>query len=94
MRVRVEDGRLVEVQSHPDGAATVNGPCLKGQSYVERVVSPKRLLHPMRRTANGGFERVAWDTALDLISEELTRTRDDVGPQGLMYYTGSGTRGC
>lgn len=93
MRVRVEDGRLVEVQSHPDGAATLNGPCLKGQSYVERVVSSKRLVHPMRRTKNGGFERVAWDSALDTICEELIRTRDGGGPHGLMYYSASGTKG-
>lgn len=93
LRVRVENGRLIELQSHPDGAATIGGPCLKGQSYVERVVSPHRLLHPMRRKADGGFEPVEWDAALDVIAEELVRTRDGVGPQGLMYYAASGTKG-
>ena len=93
MQVRVEEGRLLEIRSHPDGAATAGGPCLKGQSYIERVVSPKRLLHPLRRTAGGDFEQITWDAALDRIAEELIRTRDGVGPQGLMYYAASGTKG-
>ena len=93
LRVRVEQGRLLEIRSHPDGVATAGGPCLKGQSYIERVVSPKRLLHPLRRTAGGDFEQVTWDAALDRIAEELIRTRDGVGPQGLMYYAASGTKG-
>ncbi|MCK5379201.1 MAG: molybdopterin-dependent oxidoreductase [Acidobacteria bacterium] len=93
MRVRVEGGRLLEIQSHPDGAATAGGPCIKGQSYIERVVSPKRLLHPLVRTVSGGFEPITWDAALDRIAEELSRTRDGVGPQGLLYYASSGTKG-
>ncbi len=93
MRVRVEDGRLVELQAHPDGEATAGGPCLKGLSYVERVVSPKRILHPLRRTTSGEFERTSWDWALDRIAEELVRVRDTVGPQGVLYYAASGTKG-
>lgn len=93
MRVRVQDGRLVELQAHPDGEATAGGPCLKGQSYVERVVSPERILRPLQRAADGGFAPVSWQAALDRIARELNRTRDTVGPQGVFYYAASGAKG-
>ena len=35
----------------PDNRATPEGVCLKGLSYVERVQSPDRILHPLRRTS-------------------------------------------
>ena len=56
MRVTVEDGRLRAIEAHPGNAATPEGVCLKGLSYIERVSHPERLLHPLQRTPDGGFE--------------------------------------
>lgn len=94
MLVRVENGRLVKIEPHPDNAATPEGVCLKGLSYIERVVSPDRILHPLRRNARtDAFERISWDDALDLIAENLIRLKKDPGPQSVLYYAGSGTKG-
>ena len=57
MRAVVEDGRLVALRPHPGNRATADGPCLKGLSYVERVASPDRVLHPPRRSAFGTSNR-------------------------------------
>jgi anaerobic selenocysteine-containing dehydrogenase len=93
MRVRVEEGRLRGLEAHPGNAATAEGLCLKGLSYIERAYSPDRLLHPMSRTKGGAFERVSWDDALDRIAEKLVRLRERHGPQSLLFYAGSGTKG-
>ena len=93
LRVHVEDGRLRRIEAHPANRATPEGPCLKGLSYVERVSSPDRILHPLRRTATGDFERISWDAALGEIVEQLTRVRDEYGPQSVLYYKASGTKG-
>ncbi|UCD24196.1 MAG: molybdopterin-dependent oxidoreductase, partial [Gemmatimonadota bacterium] len=94
MRVEVEHGRLRRVEPHPDNRATPEGACLKGLSYVERVRSPDRLLYPLRRKAGSDeFERISWDDTLDLIVSNLTRIRKKTGPQGVLYYCGSGTKG-
>ena len=92
LRVTVENGRLTAIDAHPANLATPEGPCLKGLSYLERVYSPERLLHPMRRTPKG-FERVSWDAALDLIAEAFLAARTEFGPQSLFYYSASGTKG-
>jgi anaerobic selenocysteine-containing dehydrogenase len=93
MRVTVEDGRLVAVEPHPANRATAEGPCLKGLSYVERQHSPERLLHPLRRTADGSFQRVSWDEALGELAERLQMVRDTHGPRAVFHYAGSGTKG-
>ncbi|MGD2071779.1 MAG: molybdopterin-dependent oxidoreductase, partial [Gemmatimonadota bacterium] len=93
MTVEVEDGRLRRVLPHPANRATAGGPCLKGLSYVERVASPDRILHPLRRAPDGAFLRVPWDDALDEIAAELVRVRERWGPQSVFYYAASGTKG-
>jgi anaerobic selenocysteine-containing dehydrogenase len=93
MKVRVEEGRLVSIDPHPGNRATPEGPCLKGLSYLERVYSPERILHPLRRKPDGGFERIQWDDAFDLMAERLTKAKAKGGPQSVLYYAGSGTKG-
>ncbi len=93
MRVHVEDGAIRRIEPHPGNRATPEGVCLKGLSYVERVSSSDRILTPLRRTSSGSFEPIEWDAALDLIADQLNRIRETTGPQGLLYYAGSGTKG-
>ena len=93
MQAEVEDGRLRRLRPHPGNLATAGGPCLKGLSYVEREVSPDRILHPLRRQQDGRFARISWDAALDLIAERLIAYRQDPGPQSVLYYAASGTKG-
>jgi anaerobic selenocysteine-containing dehydrogenase len=94
MRVEVENGRLRRVEPHPDNLATPEGTCLKGLSYVERVRSPDRILYPLRRKpGTSEFERISWEDALDLIVSNLIKIRDETGPQSVLYYSGSGTKG-
>jgi anaerobic selenocysteine-containing dehydrogenase len=94
LRVHVEDGKLRRIEAHPDNRATAEGPCLKGLSYVERAHSPDRILFPLlRRSGAAGFERIPWETALDLIAEKLIHYRDSLGPQSVLYYSASGTKG-
>ena len=93
MRVTVQQGRVTAIDPHEGNLATAEGPCLKGLSYLERCTSPERILHPMKRTASGSFERVGWDEALDLITRHLDTARRAHGPQSVFYYAASGTKG-
>lgn len=94
MRVHVENGRLVRIEAHPDNRATAGGVCLKGLSYIERAVSPDRILHPLRRRGRSSeFERISWPEALDLIACKLLELKRAYGPQSVFYYAGSGTKG-
>lgn len=94
MRVEVKDGRLTRIDPHPGNAATPGGACLKGLSYVERVISPERILRPLaRRDGTDRFDPIGWDEALDRIAARLRDLKMSGGPQSVLYYAASGTKG-
>jgi anaerobic selenocysteine-containing dehydrogenase len=93
LRVAVEDGRVVRVEGLPRNLATPEGPCLKGLSYVERARSPLRITRPLLRQADGSHAPTSWDEALTRIARALLRARGEHGPQSVLYYAGSGTKG-
>ncbi|MGH7323713.1 MAG: hypothetical protein ACREJ9_03605 [Candidatus Rokuibacteriota bacterium] len=70
--VRVEDGRLLEVTGNPDHSFTQGVICGKVRAYAERVHSPLRVLHPLRRVGakgEGRFERISWEAAIAEIAD-------------------------
>lgn len=93
LRVTVEKGKVTAIDAHPGNRATPEGPCLKGLSYLERVEPSSRLTAPMLRGLDGGFAPICWDDALDLMAERFLDIRERFGPQAVMYYAGSGTKG-
>ncbi len=49
-----------------------------------------RLLSPMRRTAEGDYEAIDWDTAITEIAAKLSHIRDTHGGDTIFYYGGGG----
>ena len=92
LRVTVAAGRVTAIDAHPGNRATPEGPCLKGLSYLERGEAADRLVAPMRR-GPGGFRPVSWEDALDLMADRFLGLRRRFGPQSVLYYAGSGTKG-
>lgn len=92
-KARVENGKLVAVEPHPDNLATAEGPCLKGLSYVERNNSKDRILYPLRKNKEGRFERISWVDALKEISGKLKTLKKEFGPQSVLFYESSGMSG-
>ncbi|TYP57461.1 molybdopterin-containing oxidoreductase family protein [Thermosediminibacter litoriperuensis] len=85
-----ENGRLAGVKGDPDHPVTRGYLCPKGNSYVELVYHPKRLLYPLMKK-NGEFRRVTWDEALDFIAKRLTEVVDTYGPLAVLHYHYSGS---
>jgi anaerobic selenocysteine-containing dehydrogenase len=49
-----------------------------------------RLTSPLRRTGDGGFEEIDWDTAIAEIAARLGDIRDTHGGETIFYYGGGG----
>jgi anaerobic selenocysteine-containing dehydrogenase len=89
MVATVEEGRFTRLDpdpSHPTGQAI----CAKGRAAPELVYHPERLTHPLRRTcpkgdADPGWERISWDTALDLTAAAMRRIADQYGPEAVAF---------
>ncbi|MGY2062092.1 molybdopterin-dependent oxidoreductase, partial [Nocardia gipuzkoensis] len=63
--------------------------CPKGIAFTEVQNDPDRVLYPLRRTADGEFERVSWDTALDEIGARLRSVLGAHGRESLGWYFGN-----
>ena len=96
MTVDVEDGRAVAIGGDPDHRFTQGFLCAKVNHYLERVYSPQRLLHPMKRVGGKGegrFERISWDEALDTVASRLREIAVAHGPQAILPYSYAGNMG-
>jgi anaerobic selenocysteine-containing dehydrogenase len=99
------EGHAVKVQGDPSHPVTQGFLCGKVAKYLDRVYSPQRILHPLRRkpggpkgpTAKGGdfeaFEQISWDEALDAIARRLQQVSDTYGPESILPYSYAGTIG-
>jgi anaerobic selenocysteine-containing dehydrogenase len=96
MRLEVEDGRAVALGGDPEHPFTRGFLCAKVNQYLDRVYSPDRLLHPLKRVGRKGegrFQRISWDEALDLAAAGLRRAAESHGPQAVLPYSYAGNMG-
>ncbi len=94
--VSVKDGAAVSLVGERDHPFTRGLLCAKVAHYLERVYSPDRLLHPLRRKGpkgSGEFERVSWAEALDGIAARLRGIIDREGASAILPYSYLGTQG-
>ncbi len=99
--ITVEDGRAIRIQGDPKHPVTRGFLCAKVAKYLDRVYSPDRVLHPLRRRAPKGeghkdfrdFERIGWDEALDEIARRFRRIADEFGAEAILPYSYGGTLG-
>jgi molybdopterin guanine dinucleotide-containing S/N-oxide reductase-like protein len=66
-------------------------------AYKNRVFSPNRLLHPLKRVdwspkgernpqnrGKSGYMRISWDEALDIVASEIKRIKEKYGPYAIL----------
>ena len=88
MKVHVREGEIIRIESvlEEDGRPSM---CLRGHAYRQRVYSPDRLLHPLKRTGargSGEFTRISWDEALETVAGEMKRIKAAYGNASLLHF--------
>ena len=102
--ITIEDGRATKIQGDPKHPVTRGFLCAKVAKYLDRVYSPSRVLHPLRRKKNvakgsgthssGDFERISWDEALDEIAARFRQITMEFGSEAILPYSYGGTLGA
>ncbi len=110
VRVTVDGtGRAIKVAGDPNHPVTRGFLCGKVAKYLDRVYSPQRILHPLKRKPgapkgpsaqnpaaqnnDSPFERIGWDQAIDEIAARLHQTAEHYGPESILPYSYAGTMG-
>jgi len=94
--VTVEDGRAVKLAGDPNHPYTRGTLCAKVNRYLDRVYSPDRILHPLRRTGakgEGRFERVSWEEAVADIAARLQSVAAEFGAEAILPFSFAGNMG-
>ncbi len=63
--------------------------CPKGIALQDLQTDPDRLRRPVRRAADGSWQEMDWDEALDLVADRLTAIRDRDGGDAIALYLGN-----
>jgi anaerobic selenocysteine-containing dehydrogenase len=96
MAVDVEGDRAVALGGDAEHRFTGGFLCAKVNRYLERVYSPERILHPLKRVGpkgEGRFERISWEQALDEIARRFREVIAAAGPQAILPYSYAGNMG-
>jgi anaerobic selenocysteine-containing dehydrogenase len=86
---QVTDGEITKLAPDREHPVTRGFACHKGLATLDIHRDPDRLAHPQRRRADGGFEDISWDDAVEGISGEIARIRDAHGPNAVACYLGN-----
>lgn len=90
LEVDVEDGRFTKIRGD-DGCPSSKGYiCQKAARLQHYQSHADRLQHPLRRTADGSFERVSWDEAIQDIAARLVDIKQRHGGKAFAFYGGGG----
>jgi len=88
--------QAVQLRGNPAHPFSKGELCPKVNRFLDRVYSPERILHPMRRVGpkgEGTFERISWDDALDEIATRFHSIIAEHGAEAIMPYISAGNQG-
>ena len=89
MVATVTDGELTKLRPDREHPLSAGFACPKGIAMTEVQDDPDRVLHPLRRRPDGGFDRVTWPEALDEIGARLGAVRERHGGTSVGWYMGN-----
>lgn len=86
-----DDGKAISRtkgdENHPGSQGYVCNKASRLNYYQNRE---DRLLNPMRRRPDGGYEQISWDVAIAEIAGKLQQVADEHGGDKIFYYGGGG----
>ena len=90
--VHAEKGRPVQIEGDPNSPVNRGVLCTKAMASLEHLYHPERLRSPLKRSGNrgeGNWQRTSWDEALGIICEKLKSTREECGPESVVFIHGA-----
>jgi anaerobic selenocysteine-containing dehydrogenase len=91
VRLGGDDGRRFERirgdKAHPASQGYTCEKALRLDHYQNGM---RRLTSPLRRTPDGTFEEIDWETAIREVAERFAAVRDEHGGESILYYGGGG----
>ncbi|MFN8032654.1 MAG: molybdopterin-dependent oxidoreductase [Mycobacterium sp.] len=88
--VQTEGSTLARIRGDKEHPASQGYTCNKALRLDHYQNNPSRLTSPLRRTADGSYEEIDWNTAITEIAAGFQRIADEYGGDKIFYYGGGG----
>jgi anaerobic selenocysteine-containing dehydrogenase len=90
LRIELDDkDRVLAVRGDEENPVTLGYACSKGITLSEAHSHPDRLLHPLKRTADGRFVRIGLGQALDEIAATVREIMTSAGAEAVAGFRGT-----
>jgi anaerobic selenocysteine-containing dehydrogenase len=96
LAVEVSEGRITKIAASDLNPTTQGFICTKVSRFAQRLYSPARLLHPMKRVGEKGrgeFQRISWQEATETICEKFKQIKEQFGSEAILPYSYGGSNG-
>jgi anaerobic selenocysteine-containing dehydrogenase len=90
LEVKTENGHIKSIRGDKKHPTSRGYLCDKASSLDYYQNHSDRLHHPLRRTAEGSFEEITWETAISEIAARIVALRERHGGGSLAFYGGAG----
>ncbi len=84
------DRHIVRTRGDKAHPASQGYLCQKASGLDHYQNGKDRITSPLRRSADGSFEEIDWDTAIREVSQKLLAVKDQFGGDKIFYYGGGG----
>ncbi len=90
VEIKLDGRRFARVRGDKDHVESKGYTCEKALRLDHYQNGRHRLQKPLRRTADGSYEEIDWDTAITEVAAGFAKIRDDHGGDKIFYYGGGG----
>ena len=89
IEIEVRNGAITSIRGDREDPFSRGHICPKAVALQDIHDDPDRLRHPMRRTRDGDWEPIEWETAFDLTAEGIRKVQHDHGLDAVGVYLGN-----
>jgi anaerobic selenocysteine-containing dehydrogenase len=96
LAVTVQNGKIVTIDGSQKNPVTNGYICAKVRKFDQRVYGDDRILYPAvrkGRKGDGGFKRVSWEEALELVATRFEEAKQRDGAPSILPYSYGGSNG-
>jgi anaerobic selenocysteine-containing dehydrogenase len=91
LKVHIKDGEISHIGTDMRPMSSLKA-CRRGLAQRELVYAPDRLTKPLKRggkRGEGRYEPISWEEALEKVSSEFLRVKNDFGNSAIWYHPDS-----
>jgi anaerobic selenocysteine-containing dehydrogenase len=89
LEVEIRDNQVFAIRGDKSDSATGGYTCIKGRQIAHQLRGPQRLRSCLKRQADGRYEPISSEQAMDEIAERLRGVLDAHGPDAVGSYQGT-----